>query len=327
MAAGGSLAATALVGCSPAEIERPAGVPVGPFGAKSTAEEVTAGLDLTGRTALVTGANSGLGYETMRVLALRGATVIGTARTLDKAREACASVKGKAVPLALELTDFDSVVACAGEVQRLGAPLDMLVCNAGVMEIPTLEQVHGLEKHFVVNHLGHFLLTERLRPQVLAAPQGRVVLVSSGASYRSAPEAGIEFDNLSGERGYDPRRAYGQSKLANVLHARELARRLQGTAATANSLQPGVIMTNLGRYLPWYQRLTAELFGWAFMKSVEAGAATQVYVATYPALAGVSGHFFRDCNPIVPPAGHLENDAMAARLWAVSEELVQPWLA
>jgi hypothetical protein len=86
-------------------------------------------------------------------------------------------------------------------------------------------------------------------------------------------------------------------------------------------------MTNLGRYLPWYQRLTAELFGWAFMKSVEAGAATQVYVATYPALAGVSGHFFRDCNPIVPPAGHLENDAMAARLWAVSEELVQPWLA
>lgn len=312
-------------GCSSTEVQRPPGVFVGPFGAKSTAEEVTAGLDLTGKLALVTGANSGLGFETMRVLALRGARVIGTARTLERAREACAQVGERALPAVLELTDFDSVVACAEDVRRLGAPLDMLILNAGVMEIPTLEQVYGLEKHFVTNHLGHFLLAERLRSHITAAAQGRVVVVSSGSAYRDAPEVGIEFDNLSGERDYEPRRAYGHSKLANVLFARELARRLQGSGATANSLQPGVIFTNLGRYLPWYELLTARLFGWAFMKSIEAGTATQVYVATYPELATVTGQFFRDCNPIVPP-GHLQNDAMAERLWAVSEELVGNWL-
>ncbi len=319
-------AATLLAGCGPGEVKRPPGLPVGPFGAKSTAEEVTAGLDLSGSTALVTGANSGLGYETMRVLALRGAQVIGTARSLEKAGEACASVGGQATPLALELTDFDSVVTCAAEIRRLGTPLDRVICNAGVMEIPTLEQVRGIEKHFVTNHLGHFLLVSRLVPQIVAAAQGRVVVVSSGSSYRNAPAAGIEFDNLSGERNYEPQKAYGQSKLANVLFARELSRRLKGTAATANSLQPGVIMTNLGRYLPWYQIVAARLFGWAFMKSVGAGAATQVYVATSPALAGVTGQFFRDCNPIVPE-GHLGDDAMAAKLWEISEELTGPWLA
>lgn len=313
-------ASTALGACSRREVVRPPGVPLGPFGADSTAEEVTAGLDLSGRTALVTGVNSGLGYETMRVLALRGAHVLGTARTLERATEACGSVAGRTTPLALELTDFGSVNACAEAVLARGAALDMLICNAGVMEIPTLEQVNGIEKHFVTNHLGHFLLTHRLIPALRAAPEGRIVLVSSGSSYRDAPEAGIEFDNLSGERGYQPRRAYGQSKLANVLHARELARRLATTSVTANSLQPGVIMTNLGRYLPWWQIVTARLFGWAFMKSLEAGAATQVYVATSPIIAGVTGHFFRDCNPIVPE-GHLQNDVLAARLWDVSMEL------
>jgi NAD(P)-dependent dehydrogenase (short-subunit alcohol dehydrogenase family) len=326
LAATPALAAAPLVAsCGSPPPQRPPGVPLSSFGAKSTAEEVTAGIDLTGRTALVTGANSGLGLETMRVLALRGAHVIGTARTLDKAREACASVEGRTTPLALELTDFDSVVACAAGVTALQAPLDILVANAGVMEIPTLEQVRGIEKHFVTNHLGHFLLVRRLLPQVLAATQGRVVVVSSGAAYRDAPQAGIEFDNLSGERGYEPRRAYGQSKLANVLFARELARRLAPTAATANSLQPGVIMTNLGRYLPWWQVVTARLFGWTFMKTVQAGAATQAYVATAPALARVSGQFFRDCNPVIVPEGHLQDDAMAAKLWAVSEDLTRPW--
>jgi NAD(P)-dependent dehydrogenase (short-subunit alcohol dehydrogenase family) len=321
-----ALGAGALAGgCRSAEVERPAGVYVGPFGAESTAEEVTAGLDLTGKTALVTGANSGLGFETARVLALRGATVIATARSLGKAEEACERIGERARPAVLELTDFDSVVACAEAARQASPVLDILVCNAGVMEIPTLEQVRGLEKHFVTNHLGHFLLTARLHDALLAAPQGRVVVVSSGSAYRDAPGAGIEFDNLSGERSYEPRRAYGHSKLANVLFARELARRFAGTRATANSLQPGVIMTNLGRYLPWYELLGAKLFGWAFMKSVEAGAATQTYLAARPELAGVNGHFFKDCNPILVP-GPMQDDAMAARLWEVSADLVREWL-
>ncbi|MEO7385677.1 MAG: SDR family NAD(P)-dependent oxidoreductase [Gammaproteobacteria bacterium] len=319
----GALAASAS-GCGSADVARPEGVPLGPFDAESTAEQVTSGMDLSGRTVLVTGANSGLGYESMRVLALRGAHVIGTARTLEKATEACASVQGRTTPLALELTDFTSVVACATQVSALGTPLDILVCNAGVMEVPTAEQVNGIERHFVTNHLGHYLLTRRLLPRLMAAPQGRVVFVSSGA-YKQAPAAGIEFDNLSGERDYEPRKAYGQSKLANYLFVRELARRLAGTRVTANALQPGVIMTNLGRYLPWYQLVAARLFGWVFMKSVEAGAATQVYLATWPPLATINGYFFKDCNPILP-GGNMENDELAAKLWTVSEELTRPYL-
>lgn len=316
---------TNLAGCGGTAIVRPPDVPLGPFTADSTAEEVTAGLDLSGMTAVVTGANSGLGYESMRVLALRGAHVIGTARTFEKAAEACASVAGQTTPVALELTDFPSVVACATMIAALGRPLDILLCNAGVMEVPTAEQINGIERHFVTNHLGHFLLTQRLLPQLKAAPQGRVVVVSSGA-YKQAPAAGIEFDNLSGERDYEPRKAYGQSKLANYLFVRELARRVEGTRVTANALQPGVIMTNLGRYLPWYQIVTAKLVGWTFMKSVEAGASTQVYLATWPRLANVSGYFFKDCNPFLP-GGNMENDKLAARLWAVSEDLTRPYLA
>jgi len=324
---GGAAVATAgtLAGCERPEVLRPEGVPLGPFNADSTAEDVTAGIDLTGTTALVTGANSGLGYESMRVLALRGAHVIGTARTLEKATEACASVQGRTTPVALELTDFTSVVACATQVAGVSENLDILLCNAGVMEVPTAETINGIERHFVTNHLGHFLLTQRLLPQLTAAPQGRVVVVASGA-YKQAPADGIEFDNLAGARDYEPRKAYGQSKLANYLFVRELARRLEGTQVTANALQPGVIMTNLGRYLPWYQIVTAKLLGWTFMKSVDAGAATQVYLATWPGLAGVSGYFFKDCNPFLP-GGNMENDALAAKLWTVSEDLTRPYLA
>lgn len=128
-----------------------------------------------------------------------------------------------------------------------------------------------------------------------------MVVVASGA-YKQAPLSGIEFDNLSGERDYVPRKFYGQSKLANYLFVRELSRRLAGTRATANALQPGVIMTNLGRYLPWYQIAAAKLIGWTFMKNVEQGAATQLYLATNPQLALVSGYFFKDCNPFLPGA-------------------------
>lgn len=325
LGATGAAAAATLPGCAEQEPPRPPGVPVGPFGPRSTAEEVTEGMDLSGKVALITGANSGLGLESMRVLALRGAHVYGTARTLEKAAEACASIQGKATPLALELTDLASVAACADQFRATGQPLDILMCNAGVMELPTLEQVNGIEKHFAVNHLGHFVLTLRLLPELTAAPQGRIVVMSSGQATRNAPEAGIEFDNLSGERDYDPARAYGQSKLANILFVRELARRLSVTDVTANAVQPGVVMTNLGRHLPEWKMLLSKVIGWTFMKPLEAGAATQVYVATWPALAKTSGYVFKDCNPVLV-GGQSENDALAAQLWQVSEELTRPFL-
>lgn len=303
---------------------RPAGVPLSPYTSKTTAEEVTEGLDLSGRTVLVTGVTSGIGLETMRVLALRGAHVIGTGRSLDKAAAACASVPGRTTPLALELTDFPSVVACTDAVRAMDVPLDAIVCNAGVMALPNLEQVNGLEKQFVTNHLGHFLLVNRLLDRVQAAPQGRVVVVSSSA-LKWADPAGIEWDNLSGERDYSPQRAYGQSKLANNLFTIELARRFAGTPATANCMNPGAVLTELQRHAPGWAVTLGRWVGPAFMKMPAEGASTTCYLAAHPLVTTVSGHYFIDCNP-VSLGGNPEDPAMAARLWDVSAELVRPYL-
>ena len=294
--------------------------PTSDFVKTSTAEEVTAGMDLSGMTALVTGCNSGLGLETMRVLALRGAHVIGAARTLAKAENACASVDGKTTPLVVELTDWPGIVDAGNQVAEMGVPIDILILNAGIMALPDLHQAHGIELQFAVNHLGHFLLENRLHDQVVAAKAGRVVVVSSGA-HRWAPAEGIQFDNLSGDKGYDPRQAYGQSKVANGLFSRELARRLADTSATSNSLHPGVIPTNLSRYQPDREYDMSN----PRFKTIPQGAATQCYVATSPILDGVTGYYFDNCNPAVP-SEHMQDDQMAAKLWEVSAELVADYL-
>lgn len=300
-------------------------VPRGPFGAESTADDVLVGVDLTGRTVLITGANSGLGYESLRAMAGHGAHVIATARTLEKAQAACDNVAGRTTPVVCELTDFDSVVACAEQVQALDTPIDVLMCNAGIMALPKLEQVNGLEKQFVVNHLGHYLLTRRLLAQVEAAPEGRIVTVSS-VGYKNAPKEGIQFDNLSGEQGYRPFTAYGQSKLANALMAFELARRYAGSNVTANTLHPGMVATNLGRYISRKPRDPDAPLRPGF-KTPDQGAATQVYVAAHRNLDGVSGYYFEDCNPVTPDGPHMQDVALAERLWAVSEELTSDYLS
>jgi NAD(P)-dependent dehydrogenase (short-subunit alcohol dehydrogenase family) len=304
------------------------------FGADATAEQVTAGIDLAGKTIVVTGCNSGIGLETMRVLALRGAHVVGTARTLERGQEACASVQGNATPVVLELSDFDSVVACAAAIRALDVPVDALVCNAGVLQME-LQQVRGMEMQFVVNHLGHFVLVNRLLDRVVAAPQGRLVVVGS-MSHAQVPAGGIQFDNLSGQ-GWE-RQAYGHSKLANGLFSFELAKRLQRTRATSNSLHPGVVATNIMRNLNFGppaggsgggggggNRGGGGGGGFAFEQPAQ-GAATSCYLASHPSLTGVSGLYFVDCNPAEPSA--LQKDAaLAARLWQVSEELTRPYLA
>jgi len=321
-------AALPLAACSGGreELPLPADAPIGPFGSESTAEEVTKGINLRGKVALVTGCNSGIGYETMRVLALRGAHVIGAARTEAKAAKACESVAGLTTPAVIELSDFDNVVAATNSIKSEFPRIDIVICNAGIMELPELEQVNGLEKHFVVNHLGHFLLVNLLLDQIKAAPQGRVLSVSSGQSTRSAPEDGIQFGRLSGDGWYTPEAGYGHSKLANALFSLELARRLEGTTTTSNALTPGVIPTNLGRHMPRWKPFVLETFGKPFTKTIPQGAATSCYVATAKALENESGWFFKDCNPH-RPGGQTENAEMAAQLWDVSEELVAPWLA
>lgn len=284
------------------------------FGKHSTAEEVTADLDLTGQTWLVTGCNSGLGLETIRVLALRGARIIGLARTVAKAAAALESVGATGEAVACDLGDLATVRAAVATVQGLGA-LDGIIANAGIMALPECEQIHGYERQFFVNHVGHFVLVTGLLDQLTDA--GRVVIVSSGA-HRYA-KRGLELDNLSGEDEYEAWRMYGRSKLANILFARALTHRFEGTQRTANSLHPGVIETNLGRHVPNREQMYESLKN--IMRTVEQGAATQVYLATRPELADVSGEYFSDCAVAETiPAG--QDDALAETLWARTEAIV-----
>jgi NAD(P)-dependent dehydrogenase (short-subunit alcohol dehydrogenase family) len=304
------------------------GVPRSRFDDESTAEEVTAGIDLGGKLAVVTGCTSGIGFETMRVLALRGAHVVGTSRSLDRAQAACERADGVTSPMQLELSDFDSVVDCANAIQSMNAPLDMLICNAGYLGgTGKPELLNGVEKHFAINHLGHFVLVNRLLGQLHLADQGRIVVVASRAAYRSAPADGIQFDDLAVTRDYSDRQAYGHSKLANVLFALELGKLLGGTRITANSLHPGVINTEIDRNMGWMtQRAFALFAALGGTKTVEQGAATSCYVATSPQLRSTSGKYFEDCNAVTIGAGHLHNESMARRLWSVSEDLTRDHL-
>jgi NAD(P)-dependent dehydrogenase (short-subunit alcohol dehydrogenase family) len=287
------------------------------FGYNSTAEDVTAGLSLQGKTVLVTGCNSGLGLEAARVLALRGARVVGTARTAEKAKAALAPLQGQTVPFACELSEPASVEACVAAVKREGLKLDALICNAGIMALPKLEQKLGYELQFFTNHIGHFFLVTGLLDSLTG--DGRVVMLSSGA-HRAAPPGGIEFDNLSGVRGYTPWRAYGQSKIANLLFAKELARRFNGTQRTANAVHPGVIRTGLARHMNPAARGVFGLVGPLALKTIPQGAATEVYVAVSAATAGASGKYFADCN-VAQPRPDAEDAALAAKLWEASEKI------
>ena len=288
------------------------------FGYASTAEEVTAGIDLSGKNILITGVSSGLGAESARVLAMRGARILGAARSQAKADEACRPLSNDAIGLACDLADPASVRACVARVKEIGLELDVILCNAGIMALPDRQLIHGQEAQFFTNHVGHFMLVTGVL-DTLRDP-GRVVILSSSA-HRGAPSEGIKLDDLSFERGYSAWGAYGQSKLANALFARSLRKRFEGTGRTANAVHPGVIATNLGRHMNVAARLIFPIASAIAMKNVHQGAATQCYVATHPSLAKVSGEYFADCN-LAPSSKHARDDAMAERLWKVTEEIV-----
>jgi len=283
------------------------------FDASSTAEEVTAGLDLSGTTWLITGCNSGLGHESARVLALRGASIVGLARTKAKADAALAELGIDGVGVACELSDLGSVRAAVEAVSALG-PLDGILANAGIMALPELQQVHGYELQFFTNHVGHHVLITGLLDRL--TDTGRVVVLSSGAHYYAKP--GMELENLDGATDYDPWRMYGRSKLANILFTRALSKRLEGTGKTANSLHPGVIDTNLGRHVPDRVEMYESMKD--ILKTVAQGAATQCYVAARPELAGVSGVYFSDCAP-AKTLNHAKDDALAEALWERTEAI------
>jgi NAD(P)-dependent dehydrogenase (short-subunit alcohol dehydrogenase family) len=200
----------------------------------------------------------------------------------------------------------------------MGRTLNAIVANAGIMAPPHLEQRHGYELQFLTNHIGHHLLVTRLLEQL--SDTGRVVVLSSSA-HKNAPPEGIQFDNLSGERGYAPWTAYGQSKLANLLFAKHLAARFLRSGQTANAVHPGIVRTNLQRHLGPAVRAVYSTIGSLFFKTVPQGAATQCYVAVHPSASAISGEYLVDCN-IAQPSSKARERALAARLWETTEEII-----
>ena len=294
---------------------------VGPngLGFHTTAEEVTKSLELKDKPILVTGANSGLGLETVRVLSLRGATVIGLARTMEKAGSISAISNQQFIPLMCDLSEPGLITQFANKLISKGIEIDSIICNAGIMALPKLRQKYGVELQFLTNHIGHFMLVSLL--QKTLSKEARITVVSSSAHRVFSYSDGIQFNNFSGNKNYNPRKAYGHSKLANLLFANELARRFQSTSQTANAVHPGVIRTNLLRHCNPVLKHGSVLFEKLLFKNVQQGAATQVYLSTHPDLKGVSGEYYSNCN-LKEPSIHGKDQIMAKKLWDFSEKIV-----
>ncbi|MFE1837417.1 SDR family NAD(P)-dependent oxidoreductase [Streptomyces sviceus] len=311
-----------------------------PFHAGSTAADVIAGTDLTGRRAVVTGAASGIGVATARALAGAGAQVVLAVRDTAAGRRTAEDIKvttgSEGVTVAfLDLTDPASVEAFVTAWQ---GPLHILVNNAGVMATPETRTSQGWELQFATNHLGHFALATGLHGALAAAGGARVVSVSSSGHLFSP----VVFDDLHfTERPYDPWLAYGQSKTANVLFAVEAARRWSDDGIAVNALMPGGIRTNLMRHvgdaeMAQFGSHLQALIGEGTqspelsLKTVEQGAATSVLLAASPVVDGVTGRYFEDCGEAEPHrpgtntgvAAHAVDPEAAAWLWQVSEQLL-----
>jgi NAD(P)-dependent dehydrogenase (short-subunit alcohol dehydrogenase family) len=294
-----------------------------PFTFHSTADEVIAGIDLTGRRVLITGGASGIGLETTRVLAGAGAGVTVAVRDVDAAARALAGIGlDRAVHIVhLDLLDRASIAACAAAWR---GPLDVLINNAGVMAPPDRKTHEGWDTQFATNHLGHFALTLALHDALASSGRARIVVLSS-SSHQASP---VIFDDIHFDRRpYDPIRAYAQSKTANVLFAVGAASRWAKDGITANALMPGAIPTPLQRHIggmktPIEQR-----------KTVAQGAATSVLLAASPLVEGVTGRYFADCNEavllkddardIAGVAPHALDPISADRLWEESLRLLK----
>ena len=293
------------------------------FSASSTADDVSAGLDLSDKTYLITGVNSGLGLESARVLVQRGARIIGLARSKEKAEQALRSIHAQnSIGFACDLSEAKEVQATVESIQKQGLKIDSIIANAGIMALPKATVKYGIELQFLTNHIGHFILITGLLTSV--TKDARIVVVASRAHKRSYRE-GIQFNNLDAQKEYRAWGAYGQSKLANILFAKALAKRLPA-GQSVYSLHPGVINTNLMRHLPSPMRSLFSLGGPRWMKSIPQGAATQVYLAVHPNIPGQSGDYFSDCQSILPNH-HGQNTVLAEELWRHTERLVEKLLS
>lgn len=280
---------------------------------------------MQGKTVVITGGNAGIGLETAVGLAKLGARVLLTSRDAAKGTAAVEDVRarsgsGEVEVVPLDLASLASVRACAAEILERVPRLDVLVANAGLVNGKRSETADGFEMTFGVNHLGHFLLTSLLFDRLRESEPSRVVVVSSDA-HKSARK-GLDFEDLQSERRYRSFDAYGKSKLANIYFANELARRLERTNVTANSLHPGFVASRFGRDgdLGLMGKIGMPLVR-PFAISQEAGARTPIWLSSSSDVDGVSGLYFYKCAS-AETTKVAQDDEAARRLWAVSEELV-----
>ncbi len=273
---------------------------------------------------LITGGNDGIGKQTAIGLAKLGATVVIACRNMDKATNAIKEIQQKsqndkigAIPL--DLASFASIRACVTDFQSQYPKLDVLINNAGVFSSTLQRTAEGFEWHFGINHLGHFLLTHLLLPQLLSAEASRVINVSSNGHYGGS----IDFDNLRGERGASAHKglaAYAQSKLANVLFTREMARRYP--QIISHVLHPGVVRTNIANKGGNFLISLAWTLGKLIMISEEKGAQTSIYLASSPDVAGINGQYFDQNQQLKSPSRLAQDDALGEKLWEVSKNFV-----
>ena len=296
------------------------------LGSRTTAEEALRGASLEGKTAIVTGANSGIGVETCRVLAKAGAKVIMAVRSRASAEEAAFRIRqetgAKIEVMSLDLTDLASIRAFVEAFEKTGDSLQLLINNAGVMATPLGVTKQHIELQVGTNHVGHFFLTNLLRPALARGAPARIVNVASEAHKRGKAARLLETiddDRTNSRRKYKPFWAYGDSKLANILFTKELANVLP-KGVEAFSLHPGVIGTPLWRNMGAAGTLF-KVLGSPFMKSTKQGAATTIYAATAPELAGQSGAYLSDCH-IARPLRDAEDPLIAKKLWDATEKLI-----
>ena len=308
------------------------------FGAESTADEVLEGKDLTGKLVFVTGGASGLGQETARAMAAKGAHVVLAARDQAKLDEAAAAIKDgsgsdKIEIILCDLASLDSVRACAKEANERFDRIDLLINNAGVMACPLSKTADGFEMQFGTNHVGHFLLTNLLIPLVKAGSDKRIVNLSSRGHFLGP----VDFDDPNyDKRDYAKWPAYGQSKTANIQFSVGLEKRLSAQGIHSYAVHPGGIMTNLGRHMTqedrdWMMQRVKENSGdGPGFKTIPQGAATTCYAATADALQGKGGVYLEDChvseiddkNPKEGVRSYALDQGNAEKLWQLSEKLV-----
>jgi NAD(P)-dependent dehydrogenase (short-subunit alcohol dehydrogenase family) len=304
--------------------------------ASRSALDVVEGIELSGKTCVITGASSGLGRESARALAAAGAKVILAARNTDALAETERWIRAevpdaKTATVELDLTSLTSVRAAAGKIREATPVIDILMNNAGVMFTPFGRTQDGFEIQFGTNHLGHFELTRMLTPQLAAAAGARIVILSSGGHVLGD----VDIDDPNWEhRDYDKFVAYGSSKTANILHAKEADRRLSELGIRAYAVHPGTVATSLARYMSKSDFSQLRKFavasgaargeksdGYLDFTTPEYGAATQVWAAVSPELANRGGQYLENCGVSDAVAPYATDAEHAAQLWTLSEKL------